>query len=186
MASNNNNLPAFPRIFTTTLAANAILPLEVGQASSLFLYSNTGAAGSISIAFENQQAFLPLVGQIIKSNVPFTRVVIQNTTNNSLTYTIVVSNGDIDFKGLVISSGLGVQDVATIIKTYAAGTTLALNTKRKRAWAWNNTAGALVIGDASVSATQGIPIAAGQVIILETTALLTATGNITWTEENYS
>jgi hypothetical protein len=120
MASNNNNLPVFPRIFTIVLAKGVPYTVEVGQASSLFLYANTGNSGTLAVTFENQQQFPMIVGQIVKSNVPFTRVTFQNNDTGSVTFTFVVSNGDIDFKGAISVGTQTVVPSQNAAGTYAA------------------------------------------------------------------
>ena len=178
--------PTLVVVIQETLSANSQKIYQRGLADHLFLYNSTGVFGGLTFSFDDQSAQSLLTGQVVQAQTPFKTVQITNTSGSPITYTIVISYGQIDFKGLVISNGLGVTDVATVIITNPSSTTLAARTTRKKAWVWNNSGSTVYAGDSSVSATQGIPIANGQTIILENTTKIYFTGNVICTEENYS
>lgn len=181
-------IPKLVRIFTDTLQPKAQKIYETGQSDHLFLYSSTGGNSALNFAFDQQQSAALLVGQIVSAEPnTFSQVVVQNPGLVAVTYTIVISYGVIDFKGLVLGGTVNVTDIATVIKTYAAANSLAATPTRKRVFLWNNSGATVIVGDANVGAAQGIPIANGQVLILETSAALTFSGgNLIATEENYS
>jgi hypothetical protein len=99
------------KVLTETLAANSS---KIYQAvgDHLFLYSSTGSAGQLTFSFDDQSAQGILTGQVVASNDKFSTVQIANITGAPITYTIIISNGAIDFKGFVVSNTVTVTDIA--------------------------------------------------------------------------
>lgn len=107
------------KIDTYTIPANSNKIYQfVGD--NLFIYSSTGAVGALTFSFDDQAAQGLLTGQVISSPSNFKTVQISNTTGSPITYTVVIANGTIDFKGLVISATITVQSVQAASGTFGA------------------------------------------------------------------
>lgn len=104
--------PTLVKIISETIAANTSKIYQVGVSDHLFLYAATGATGALTFSFDDQNAQALLVGQVVSSPTIFRTLQIANTTGGAITYTVVVANGAIDFKGFVIGGTINVADAA--------------------------------------------------------------------------
>lgn len=119
-----NSQPTLVRVYyNQVLAANAQYIFQVGLCDHLFLEASTGNIADLAFSFDDQAQQPLLIGQIVASKTPFKTVQIVNTTNASITYTLVVSYGAIDFKGLVIASAITTLSSQNGTGTYASDVT---------------------------------------------------------------
>ncbi len=111
--------PVLVKLFVNRIiAAGAVDQIEVSLADHLFYQASTGANGDLVFSFDQQQNAPLLIGQVVGTENTFSQVVVQNKSNASITYTIVVSVGVIDFKGLVVANNVNVQQVQTATGIY--------------------------------------------------------------------
>lgn len=117
-------------LLNVVIAANQNIIYQVGKADHLFLKASTGNDGDLAFSFDDQAQQGLLIGQVVtasQAGVPggfFRTVQILNTTNASITYTIVISNGVIDFKGLVIGGVLTTQNAQNAVGNYGNDNTV--------------------------------------------------------------
>lgn len=117
------------RLFSDeVLAAGDIKVRHVGVCDHLFLKASTGNDGDLVFSFDQQSEQGLVLGQIVATQgdpaspggqSKFSNVTIRNKSNASITYTIIVSNGPIDYKGLVVSGSIATVPNQTANGTYA-------------------------------------------------------------------
>lgn len=172
------------RYFVDTLATNVQKFIQIGHADYIFLFSNTGAAATLMVSFDDEEFQALPVGVSLKTE-PFSKVTIRNTDTGSTTAVYAIGFGNIDFNALLISgtivtnpSSTAFTSPAPVTVTTTAAILIAANANRREAIISNNgIAGEVVwVGDINVSASgkRGIPIANGEKIVLSTQGLIWA------------
>ncbi len=116
------------KYFTGTLAAGAIVVLE-GIGDYAFLLSNSGAAATLKISFNNggEQQFP--VGTIVRTNEIYNRIVLRNTDTSSTVYEIILGQGYIDYKALVIGNTVTTSPSQSTSGTYAGDVSVSVAAK---------------------------------------------------------
>lgn len=91
------------RYYPGTLAAGGSITLNA-TGNYVFLLSNTGAAASLKINIDDQQ-FQPMpVGIVLKTDNVFNKIVLLNTDTAASSFVLIIGQGDIDYKALVIGN----------------------------------------------------------------------------------
>ena len=171
------------RYFTKTLGANAQEFINI-VGNYVYLISNTGAAATIKVSFDDGEFQILPVGIIIKSE-DFQKVTVLNSDSGSASWVLAIGYGDIDNKAFTIaatvvtnSSSTGMNTPAPTTGSTTAAVLLAANANRREAIIQNNgTAGEIVyIGDTNVDAAtkRGIALSNGDILVLNTQAVIWA------------
>jgi hypothetical protein len=159
------------RYYPASLAAGGLVTFEA-VGNFVFLLSHTGVAASLKVSIEGQQMQPVPVGLILKTDKVFSRVQVLNTDSASVDFVLLIGQGDIDYKALVIGNTVTVApeksssltDGGTLVTLSAEGEIFAANTARKSAVISNPiTNGKLYIrfGATPATATNGIEINPG-------------------------
>ena len=170
--------PTLVKVITETLLANSQKIYQV-VGDHLFLYSSTNSNnGALTFSFDDQNAQGILVGQVVEAPEAFKTCQVANTTGGSITYTIIIANGSIDFKGFVVSNTVNVIDAAaeaSLATLVASLATELVNTTVLQQFL-QGTLGAQVVKDSgasSVSATSTIYTVPGGKSLMITSAWIT-------------
>lgn len=169
------------RYFTKTLGSSAQEFINI-VGNYVYLVSNTGAAATLKVSFDDGEfQFLP-VGIILKTS-DFQKLTVLNTDVGSTSYVMAIGYGDIDNKAFTLAATITTNESSTAFTTPAAvaGSTiaallLAANSNRREAIIQNNgTAGEVVwIGDVNVNAAtkRGIALSNGDILVLNTQGVI--------------
>ncbi len=107
------------RYYPGTLAANASINFEC-FGDFVFLLSNTGANATLELSFANTANQKTPVGLILKSTEVFNRITIKNTDTVSTDFVLIIGQGDIDYKALVIGNTVTTSPAQSTSGTFAS------------------------------------------------------------------
>ncbi len=91
----------------------------------VFLLSNTGAAGTLELSFGNTANQVTPVGLILKSTEIFQRITVKNNDTVSTDFVMIIGQGDIDYKALVIGNTITTSPAQSTSGTFASDNTVS-------------------------------------------------------------
>lgn len=107
------------RRYNGTLAASGIVSFEA-YGDFIFLRSNSGTDDTLKISFDNNAETIIPVGIILRLNKPFSRIILKNSDSASTDFVLLIGQGNIDYKALVLSGTIVTGPAQSSTGTYAA------------------------------------------------------------------
>lgn len=169
--------------FQYTIPASGVQRIWVGQADFFQILSWSGASNTLKISVNGQNFQTVPVGTKLNSISDFEYIDLQNTDVGSGIVQVNLGNGDIQNNALTIVGTLTTDPSAmawttptAVSVTTTAALLVAANSARKEIIISNNGASTVYLGDVNVNAAagRGIPLAAGEKIVLTHKGLIWA------------